>query len=83
MHARNYIGLTLGACTPYVLRENVDDLAEEGAYALVGECPLHGLMYDERISTGEIQDTDKCPTSIPEYYYFEFFSLAILRHHNL
>lgn len=45
MHARDHIGLNLGAYTPYVLRENVDNLAEEGAYAFVGECCLHGVMY--------------------------------------
>lgn len=56
MHTGDHIGLVLGACTPYVLRENVDSLAEEGAYALVGECYLHGLMYGEGMSMGEIQD---------------------------
>lgn len=49
MHARDHIGLNLGAYTPYVLRENVDNLAEEGAYAFVGECCLHGVMYGEGV----------------------------------
>lgn len=56
MHAGDHIGLILGACTPYVLRESVDNLAEEGTYALVGECYLHGLMYGEGMSMGEIQN---------------------------
>ena len=49
-HAEDHIGLILGACTPYVFRGDVGNLAEEGAYALVGECYFHGVMYGEETS---------------------------------
>lgn len=54
------ICIVKGALTPFLLRRNALDIDGEGhdqnGWRLVGDCFVHGLMYGESLTAGEMRD---------------------------